>query len=226
MKKLFTISFLLLSIAAFAQKDVAVTLHSPVNGDTIRQTASFNLNFTVTNVGTEAITNTDTVIVIFTIDTNILYSSIGIPVFKMITTGLAVGDSVVTSYNVTTKFPVALSTQICALAVLDADTTMDNNVSCADVVLTYNTGLNELAAAATSVKVYPNPASTIVNFSIDYSKAEQVSVYDVTGKLVNTSAFQFNQAQVDVASMKAGIYMYQITDVNGHVIKAGKFNVQ
>ncbi len=226
MKKLFTISFLLLSMAAFAQKDVAVTLHSPVNGDTIRQSASFNLNFTVTNVGTEAITSTDTVIVIFTIDTNILYSSIGIPVFKMITTGLAVGDSVVTSYNVTTKFPVALATEICALAVLDADNNMDNNASCADVVLTYNTGVNEILAAANSVKVFPNPASTMVNFTIDYNKAEQVSVYDVTGKLVNTTAFQFNQAQVDVASLKAGIYIYQITDVTGKVIKAGKFNVQ
>lgn len=83
----------------------------------------------------------------------------------------------------------------------------------------------ELANAANSLSVYPNPSSSVVNFDIDYNKAAKVAVMDITGRLVENVNFEFNKAQVNVSNYNKGIYLYQVTDVKGHVIKSGKVTV-
>ena len=85
--------------------------------------------------------------------------------------------------------------------------------------------LTEIEKAAESLSVYPNPASDLINFAIDYNKATAVKMMDITGRVIETVNFNLNNAQVDVRNYNAGIYMYQVLDNEGNIVKAGKVTV-
>jgi hypothetical protein len=92
-------------------------------------------------------------------------------------------------------------------------------------VYTLFNSLTEIEKAAQSLNVYPNPASDLINFAIDYNKATTVKMMDITGRVIETVNFNLNNAQVDVRNYNAGIYMYQVIDNEGNIVKAGKVTV-
>jgi hypothetical protein len=63
--------------------------------------------------------------------------------------------------------------------------------------------------------VYPNPAKNILNIN---SKTEisNVKLFDITGKKV-LEANKLNNNQVNINSLKTGLYLLQIMDVNKNV---------
>ncbi|HEY2728115.1 MAG TPA: T9SS type A sorting domain-containing protein [Parafilimonas sp.] len=80
-----------------------------------------------------------------------------------------------------------------------------------------------------TIKCYPNPAVSFVNFEFpaDYiSKNYTLQVYSFTGR---------KMYEADVTSLKAtltftndfyrGIYIYQLQDKTGKIIETGKFQV-
>ena len=68
-------------------------------------------------------------------------------------------------------------------------------------------------AAKSSLKVYPNPATDIVNISSD-KKVENITVIDMTGKKVQS----FKAAnQINVSSLAKGTYILQVYYGNGAV---------
>lgn len=66
-------------------------------------------------------------------------------------------------------------------------------------------------------KVYPNPASGMVNiyFSLDEASAGSISIYNIGGELMQNVSAQFqaglNQQQMNIENLSAGIYMIQLT---------------
>jgi hypothetical protein len=70
---------------------------------------------------------------------------------------------------------------------------------------------------ATALRVYPNPATTVLNID---SKEEVASVNILTtdGKVVSTST----STNVNVEALNAGMYIYQVTTVSG-AIETGNF---
>jgi hypothetical protein len=83
----------------------------------------------------------------------------------------------------------------------------------------------QLTAAATSLKVYPNPVNDVLNFDMEYNKPAQVVVMDVTGKSIATTHFELGKASLNVNNFSKGIYFYQVSNDEGKMIKAGKFTV-
>jgi hypothetical protein len=225
MKKLLLSLFMMAGVAAFAQKDIQLTLNNPMDGDTIRKGVAFNINYTLTNKGV-ALTSSDSIIVAFTLNNNLITNGTT-PILQLYTGGLATDSSITRSLNgLGLSFNTAANVVICAVAILDDDTVNDtNNADCAAVSLAFNTGLSAVEIAANSVKVYPNPASDVLHFSIDYNKAKAVNVFDVTGKLVSTTDFSLGSAQLDARSLNAGVYLYQIIDTDGVVVKTGKVTI-
>lgn len=226
MKKLLLSLFMMAGLASFAQQDIQITLDSPASGDTILNRTSFNINYTIKNLGSP-ITTSDTIAVAYLLGGNFITVN-GSPLIQVIVRDIPTDSSITGRL---TGLSLAINTagtaNLCAVAILEGDSVNDeNNLSCSSIVLAFNTGISEVEKAANSVKVFPNPASTVVNFTIDYNKAEKVLVYDIAGKLVETTSFEFNKAELNVSALKTGIYMYQIVDNNGTSIKAGKFNVQ
>lgn len=85
-------------------------------------------------------------------------------------------------------------------------------------------GLNEEIEGA-KFSVYPNPASSVVNFTTEYTKATKVEIMDMAGRLVERADFNLGSSQVDVSSYNKGIYFYNVISTEGKVVKAGKFTV-
>ena len=71
-------------------------------------------------------------------------------------------------------------------------------------------GVNENVA---SVSLYPNPAREQVSFSLENDA--QVSVYDMTGRMVSTMNMAAGQAQLNVSDLENGVYFVNVRYTNG-----------
>ena len=72
-------------------------------------------------------------------------------------------------------------------------------------------GVNENAAA--TVGVYPNPASAQVSFTLDSDA--QVSVFDMTGRMVREMNATAGEAQLNVSELENGVYFVNFRYANG-----------
>ena len=73
------------------------------------------------------------------------------------------------------------------------------------------------------ISVYPNPSSTVVNFT--GVQSSRVMVYDVTGKIVAVQPFTDGKATVDVSQLNTGLYIYKMDDTGGRTVRTGKITV-
>ena len=73
------------------------------------------------------------------------------------------------------------------------------------------TAVNE--NAATTVGVYPNPASSQVSFTLDSNA--QVSVFDMTGRMVREMNATAGEAQLNVSELENGVYFVNFRYANG-----------
>lgn len=86
-----------------------------------------------------------------------------------------------------------------------------------------------LGIQAKSVKCYPNPAISFVNFEFpaEYvSKNYIIQVYSFTGKKmyeVNVNAVKMTVTFTN--DFYRGIYIYQLQDKSGKILETGKFQV-
>jgi len=73
-------------------------------------------------------------------------------------------------------------------------------------------GVPELAAAGTGISVYPNPASD--NITVDLEKLQnknaQISIYDVTGKLVRSYSTAGNRLSINRDGLQSGMYFISV----------------
>ncbi len=80
-----------------------------------------------------------------------------------------------------------------------------------------NVSVGNVSAAATAIKIYPNPATSIVNVDIDGDI--DVIIENIDGKVV---LHQKEAKQIDISHLSAGIYLMNIIDKNGYLIKVEK----
>ncbi|HYK45227.1 MAG TPA: T9SS type A sorting domain-containing protein [Parafilimonas sp.] len=87
----------------------------------------------------------------------------------------------------------------------------------------------EASIQAKTIKCYPNPAISFINFEFknDFvSKDYSLSVYSFTGKKV--SEINITSAKTTLTftnEFYRGIYVYQLRDKSGKIIETGKFQV-
>lgn len=89
---------------------------------------------------------------------------------------------------------------------------------------TVSIGENKIAAK-TDVIVFPNPAANSVNFIADSQVANELFVYDVTGKMIEKQSFVSGKLKLDVSSYNNGLYIYSILNDKGQNVKTGKLAV-
>ncbi len=84
---------------------------------------------------------------------------------------------------------------------------------------------NENINHSISIHTYPNPAIQFVyfNFKSNIPNDIEVSIFDLSGKKVNTGFDIRNQdIQVDVSHLKKGVYLYSIYSNKKNIVKTGK----
>ena len=65
----------------------------------------------------------------------------------------------------------------------------------------------------TQVNIYPNPAREQVSFMLDDNA--EVTIFDMTGRMVSTIAFEAGQAQLNVNELVNGVYFVNVRYANG-----------
>lgn len=87
-------------------------------------------------------------------------------------------------------------------------------------------GINEHYKNAILLSVYPNPASTVVNFKTDSKDVSMIQITDVVGKMIDEQMFNSSMLSLNTQTYNAGVYFYTILDKNRSNLKTGKFIVQ
>ncbi|RAI99901.1 putative secreted protein (Por secretion system target) [Chitinophaga skermanii] len=77
------------------------------------------------------------------------------------------------------------------------------------------------------VKLYPNPATTKINFEIQTQndKAYEIIVYNFLGKKMDHLKSIVARTELQLDNYYSGVYIYQLRDRSGAVLESGKFNV-
>jgi hypothetical protein len=76
-----------------------------------------------------------------------------------------------------------------------------------------------------NISVYPNPAGNFVNISLENKMDAAISIYDITGKLVQGNTLAEMKNRVDLSSFNNGLYLYTIKDADNRTLKTGKLTV-
>ena len=74
-------------------------------------------------------------------------------------------------------------------------------------------GLGTVELGSTNLAVYPNPATTEVNVKLEGSKVADVTVADVTGRVIPVSFSK--DGKVDTSRLAAGVYFLRVKDDKG-----------
>jgi hypothetical protein len=85
--------------------------------------------------------------------------------------------------------------------------------------------VNNQGAYLTAISIFPNPATTILNFSFPASSLTTIKMTDMAGRVIDTRALSnVTETTLNVAGYAPGIYLYQV--VSGSVMKTGKVTVR
>ncbi|KAA2240482.1 T9SS type A sorting domain-containing protein [Chitinophaga agrisoli] len=78
------------------------------------------------------------------------------------------------------------------------------------------------------VKLYPNPATSRINFQIQQhnnDKVYDIIVYNFLGKKIDQLKNVIGTTYMDLGSYYSGVYIFQLRDRDGNLVESGKFNV-
>jgi hypothetical protein len=91
---------------------------------------------------------------------------------------------------------------------------------------TINTGFTE-AAKNEQIKVSPNPANEFITIDFgNISKAKEIEIIDVNGKLVESFGVNSKIETFGVGHLANGLYFYTVKDKNAAVLSSGKITVK
>ena len=87
--------------------------------------------------------------------------------------------------------------------------TLNDSVLSPTLVLNRSTALSKL-------NVWPNPVENLINFNIisNNSITQQIRIINILGKTVLAKKNALNIKQIDVASLKSGVYILEVSDSN------------
>lgn len=94
-------------------------------------------------------------------------------------------------------------------------TSLDNNLASSWVASTTPLATNSYLYSAASVTVFPNPATSNINFNAN-RMMNTIELYDVYGKLVKTLSVQATELQFNVSELAAGLYFSKVYTVDGN----------
>lgn len=83
------------------------------------------------------------------------------------------------------------------------------------------------ADAVKTVKFYPNPASSFINFEFaeKYNDSYTLVIFNFIGKKVEDLKVTDQKITVSLTNYYRGVYIFQLRDKQGSIIESGKFQV-
>lgn len=221
MKKfLLTIACTAVAALTFGQKDISVTTNSPVDNAPYNGGDLLSVEITVENTGSVDVNlATDTVYFFLSSGQSVLAAT---SLETYLPAVFAAGASETITLTDIFQMPenVASDTySFCSNVIIFSDTVVtesddQNNFSCFLIDLTTTASTEDVDVNVSNV--YPNPATSVVNFELSQGAVEIV-IYDVNGKAVKTQTVENTLETVNVADLENGVYFYAVTFENGAV---------
>ncbi|MEO6681219.1 MAG: T9SS type A sorting domain-containing protein [Ginsengibacter sp.] len=80
---------------------------------------------------------------------------------------------------------------------------------------------------STSLKYYPNPAVSFINFEFgkEYDKSYTLYIYSFIGKKVVELKFTELKMTIALNDFYRGVYIFQFRNKQGTIVESGKFQV-
>ena len=84
-----------------------------------------------------------------------------------------------------------------------------------------NVNISENEAGFGSIKVYPNPANSILNVEVNTINGEDanITLYNVLGEMVANTSTADTRATINVDNLAKGMYLLKITSSKGSTTK-------
>ncbi|AYY83801.1 T9SS C-terminal target domain-containing protein [Chryseobacterium indologenes] len=105
----------------------------------------------------------------------------------------------------------------------------DSNWS-TDVACNASLSVEDLKGLASGKEssVYPNPVKkgSDIHFKIENNSASEISLYDISGKLLKKQQINKNINRVNTQDLSRGAYIYKIISAERHVLSSGKIIVE
>jgi len=82
--------------------------------------------------------------------------------------------------------------------------------------------------AVKTVKFYPNPAITAINFELPrgyYNKSYSLQIYNFMGRKVSETNAAAQRVAFSLDGFYRGVYIFQLRDQFGKIVESGKFQV-
>ncbi|MEO9020498.1 MAG: T9SS type A sorting domain-containing protein [Ginsengibacter sp.] len=78
-----------------------------------------------------------------------------------------------------------------------------------------------------TVKFYPNPATSFINFEFDknYDNSYSLLIFNFIGKKIEEIKVTDKKMTVSLSDYYRGIYVFQLRDKQGSIVESGKFQV-
>jgi uncharacterized protein YjdB len=96
-------------------------------------------------------------------------------------------------------------------------TTQDGNYTASCIVTVNSTGIINVPSAET-LKIYPNPVQNTLYIQSS-STIEQVSIYDISGRMLQTFDVFKTSEVLDISHLSNGIYLLKIKTEDGEVVR-------
>lgn len=83
------------------------------------------------------------------------------------------------------------------------------------------------SSAVKTVKLYPNPAVSFINFEFSkaYDQSYSLQIYNFIGKKVADVKPTEKKITLALTEYYRGVYIFQLRDKQGNIVEAGKFQV-
>jgi len=83
------------------------------------------------------------------------------------------------------------------------------------------------ADAVKTIKFYPNPASSFINFdfSKNYDQSYTLVIFNFIGKKIEDLKVTDQKMTVSLTDFYRGVYIFQLRDKDGNIVESGKFQV-
>lgn len=115
--------------------------------------------------------------------------------------------------------------------------TDDPSIGYTLVSLRYNTEIMEIISVdyintlpvaivkreVAEAKVFPNPASTFINFDLENIHNAKLSIFDISGKMLDCKTVSSSKLRLSITNYKSGVYFYTITVDNEDKTYKGTF---
>jgi hypothetical protein len=86
-----------------------------------------------------------------------------------------------------------------------------------NVTQSCSVGLFEQSENKVKFELYPNPSNSDVTLSFEsQNESHKIEIFDISGKLVNSSLFSHNTFTINKNTLQTGVYFVKVTDNQGY----------